>query len=200
MATLILLRHGQSVWNAANKFTGWTDVELSAIGEDEAAKVGEELADTEINVVHTSGLIRAQNTAEIVMQQNRVSNDVPTHRDIRLNERHYGDLQGLDKNETRAKYGDEQVHIWRRSYDVPPPGQEGESLAMCAKRTLPYLEEAIKPDLDAGKTALVAAHGNSLRSIVMEIEGLSKEEVLSLEIPTGVPRIYNYDNGVFTRV
>jgi 2,3-bisphosphoglycerate-dependent phosphoglycerate mutase len=200
MATLILLRHGQSVWNAANKFTGWTDVELSAIGEAEAAKAGEELADTEINVVHTSGLIRAQNTAEIVMQQNRVSNDVPTHRDIRLNERHYGDLQGLDKNETRAKYGDEQVHIWRRSYDVPPPGQEGESLAMCAKRTLPYLEEAIKPDLDAGKTALVAAHGNSLRSIVMEIEGLSKEEVLSLEIPTGVPRIYNYDNGVFTRV
>ncbi|MDG1525814.1 MAG: 2,3-bisphosphoglycerate-dependent phosphoglycerate mutase [Candidatus Thalassarchaeaceae archaeon] len=200
MATLILLRHGQSVWNAANKFTGWTDVELSAIGESEAAKAGEELADTEINVVHTSGLIRAQNTAEIVMQQNRVSNDVPTHRDIRLNERHYGDLQGLDKNETRAKYGDEQVHIWRRSYDVPPPGQEGESLAMCAKRTLPYLEEAIKPDLDAGKTALVAAHGNSLRSIVMEIEGLSKEEVLSLEIPTGVPRIYNYDNGVFTRV
>ncbi len=200
MATLILLRHGQSVWNAANKFTGWTDVELSAIGEAEAAKAGEELADTEINVVHTSGLIRAQNTAEIVMQQNRVSNDVPTHRDIRLNERHYGDLQGLDKNETRAKYGDEQVHIWRRSYDVPPPGQEGESLAMCAKRTLPYLQEAIKPDLDAGKTALVAAHGNSLRSIVMEIEGLSKEEVLSLEIPTGVPRIYNYDNGVFTRV
>ena len=146
-----------------------------------------------------SGLIRAQNTAEIVMQHNRVSSDVPTHRDIRLNERHYGDLQGLDKNETRAKYGDEQVHIWRRSYDVPPPGEEGESLAMCAKRTLPYLEEAIKPDLMAEKTVLVAAHGNSLRSIVMDIEGLSKEEVLSLEISTGVPRIYTYEDGVFTR-
>tara|TARA_B110000438_G_scaffold300638_1_gene353520 strand:- start:3829 stop:4431 length:603 start_codon:yes stop_codon:yes gene_type:complete len=200
MATLILLRHGQSVWNAANKFTGWTDVGLSAIGETEAAKAGEELADTQIDVVHTSGLIRAQNTADIVMQHNQVSSDVPTHRDNRLNERHYGDLQGLDKNETRAKYGDEQVHIWRRSYDVPPPGKEGESLAMCAKRTLPYLDEAIKPDLAAGKTVLVAAHGNSLRSIVMKIENLSKDEILSLEIPTGVPRIYAYNDGVFTRV
>ncbi|MDE0708027.1 MAG: 2,3-bisphosphoglycerate-dependent phosphoglycerate mutase [Candidatus Poseidoniales archaeon] len=200
MATLILLRHGQSVWNAANKFTGWTDVELSAVGETEAAKAGEELANTQIDVVHTSGLIRAQNTADIVMQHNQVSSDVPTHRDNRLNERHYGDLQGLDKNETRAKYGDEQVHIWRRSYDVPPPGKDGESLAMCAKRTLPYLDEAIKPDLESGKTVLVAAHGNSLRSIVMKIEDLSKDEVLSLEIPTGVPRIYAYSDGVFTRV
>lgn len=200
MATLILLRHGQSVWNAANKFTGWTDVELSAVGETEAAKAGEELANTQIDVVHTSGLIRAQNTADIVMQHNQVSSDVPTHRDNRLNERHYGDLQGLDKNETRAKYGDEQVHIWRRSYDVPPPGKDGESLAMCAKRTLPYLDEAIKPDLESGKTVLVAAHGNSLRSIVMKIEDLSKDEVLSLEIPTGVPRIYAYSDGVFTMV
>ena len=200
MATLILLRHGQSVWNAANKFTGWTDVELSAVGETEAAKAGEELANTQIDVVHTSGLIRAQNTADIVMQHNQVSSNVPTHRDNRLNERHYGDLQGLDKNETRAKYGDEQVHIWRRSYDVPPPGKDGESLAMCAKRTLPYLDEAIKPDLESGKTVLVAAHGNSLRSIVMKIEDLSKDEVLSLEIPTGVPRIYAYSDGVFTRV
>ncbi len=185
MATLILLRHGQSVWNAANKFTGWTDVELSEKGEIEAAKAGEELADT--------------HTAEIVMRHNRVSNDFPTHRDYRLNERHYGDLQGLNKQDTRDKYGDEQVHIWRRSYDVPPPGDDGESLAMCAERTLPYLDEAIKPDLDAGKTVLVAAHGNSLRSIVMKIEGLSKEEVLSLEIPTGIPRIYTYDDGNFTR-
>ena len=199
MATMILLRHGQSVWNAANKFTGWTNVGLSEVGEAEAAKAGEELAELQIHVVHTSDLIRAQHTAEIVMQHNRVSNDVPTHRDSRLNERHYGDLQGLDKSETREKYGDEQVHIWRRSYDVPPPGKDGESLAMCAKRTLPYLDEAIKPDLDSGMTVLVAAHGNSLRSIVMEIEGLSKEEVLSLEIATGVPRIYSYENGVFTR-
>ncbi len=199
MATLILLRHGQSVWNAANKFTGWTDVELSDKGETEAANAGEQLADTHIDVVHTSELIRAQHTAEIVMEHNRVSRDVPTHRDFRLNERHYGDLQGLNKQDTRDKYGDEQVKIWRRSYDVPPPGEEGESLAMCAERTLPYLDEAIKPDLDGGKTVLVAAHGNSLRSIVMKIEGLSKEEVLSLEIPTGVPRIYTYEGGDFTR-
>ncbi len=199
MATLILLRHGQSVWNAANRFTGWTDVGLSEVGEAEAAKAGEELADTQIDVVHTSELIRAQHTAEIVMEHNRASSDVPTHRDFRLNERHYGDLQGLNKQDTRDKYGDEQVKIWRRSYDVPPPGEEGESLAMCAERTLPYLDEAIKPDLDAGKTVLVAAHGNSLRSIVMKIEGLSKEEVLSLEIPTGIPRIYTYEGGDFTR-
>ena len=199
MATLILLRHGQSVWNAANKFTGWTDVGLSEVGEAEAAKAGEELADTQIDVVHTSELIRAQHTAEIVMEHNRASSDVPTHRDFRLNERHYGDLQGEDKNEIRDKHGVEQVKIWRRSYDVPPPGEEGESLAMCAERTLPYLDEAIKPDLDAGKTVLVAAHGNSLRSIVMKIEGLSKEEVLSLEIPTGIPRIYTYEGGDFTR-
>ncbi len=197
MATLILLRHGQSVWNAANKFTGWTDVELSEVGKAEAAKAGEDLATTKIDVVHTSDLIRAQRTAAIVMEHNQASSDVPTHRDFRLNERHYGALQGLDKDETRAKYGAEQVHIWRRSYDIPPP--EGESLAMCAERTLPYLKEEIMPDLNAGKTVLVAAHGNSLRSIVMDIEGLSKEEVLSLEIPTGVPRTYTYEDGLFTK-
>jgi 2,3-bisphosphoglycerate-dependent phosphoglycerate mutase len=197
MATMILLRHGQSVWNAANIFTGWTDVDLSEVGVTEAAKAGAELAEISIDVIHTSGLIRAQRTAEIVMEHNRVSNDVPTYRDIRLNERHYGDLQGMNKDETRAKHGDEQVRIWRRSYDVPPPG--GESLEMCAERTLPYLTEAIIPDLEAGKTVLVAAHGNSLRSIVMKIEGLSKDEVLNLEIPTGVPRTYTYDDGTFTR-
>ena len=197
MAKMILLRHGQSVWNAANIFTGWTDVDLSEIGEAEAAKAGDELADTAIDVVHTSELIRAQRTAEIVMERNSASSDVPTHCDIRLNERHYGDLQGMNKDETRAKHGEEQVHIWRRSYDVPPPG--GESLEMCAERTLPYLSEAIIPDLEAGKTVLVAAHGNSLRSIVMKIENLSKDEVLKLEIPTGVPRTYTYDDGVFTK-
>ena len=198
MATMILLRHGQSVWNAANIFTGWTDVDLSEVGVTEAAKAGNELAEISIDVIHTSGLIRAQRTAEIVMEHNRVSNDVPTHRDIRLNERHYGDLQGLNKDDVKDKHGKEQVHIWRRSYDVPPPG--GESLEMCAERTLPYLTEAIIPDLEAGKTVLVAAHGNSLRSIVMKIEGLSEDEVLNLEISTGVPRTYTYDDGMFTRV
>lgn len=197
MATMILLRHGQSVWNAANIFTGWTDVDLSEVGVAEATKAGNQLAETAIDVVHTSGLIRAQRTAEIVMENNRVSSNVPTHRDIRLNERHYGDLQGMNKDETRAKHGKEQVRIWRRSFDVPPPG--GESLEMCAERTLPYLTEAIIPDLEAGKTVLVAAHGNSLRSIVMKIENLSKDEVLDLEIPTGVPRTYTFADGVFTR-
>ena len=197
MATMILLRHGQSVWNAANIFTGWTDVDLSEVGVAEATKAGTQLAETAIDVVHTSGLIRAQRTAEIVMENNRVSSNVLTHRDIRLNERHYGDLQGMNKDETRAKHGKEQVHIWRRSFDVPPPG--GESLEMCAERTLPYLTEAIIPDLEAGKTVLVAAHGNSLRSIVMKIENLSKDEVLDLEIPTGVPRTYTFADGVFTR-
>lgn len=197
MTTLILLRHGQSVWNAANIFTGWTDVDLSEVGEAEAAQAGKDLAGTTIDVIHTSDLIRAQRTAKIVMEHNRASSEIPTHCDIRLNERHYGDLQGLDKDETRAKHGEEQVRIWRRSYDVPPPG--GESLAMCAERTLPYLTEAIIPDLEDGKTVLVAAHGNSLRSIVMKIESLSKDEVLNLEIPTGVPRTYTYDDGVFTR-
>ena len=197
MATMILLRHGQSVWNAANIFTGWTDVDLSEVGVAEATKAGGQLAETAIDVVHTSGLIRAQRTAEIVMENNRVSSNVPTHRDIRLNERHYGDLQGMNKDETRAKHGKEQVRIWRRSFDVPPPG--GESLEMCAERTLPYLTEAIIPDLEAGKTVLVAAHGNSLRSIVMKIENLSKDEVLDLEIPTGIPRTYTFADGVFTR-
>jgi 2,3-bisphosphoglycerate-dependent phosphoglycerate mutase len=194
---MILLRHGQSLWNASNKFTGWTDIDLSEIGVEEARLAGRQLSELKIDVIHTSELIRAQRTAQIVMSLNTASNDVPTHRDKRLNERHYGALQGLDKDETRAKYGAEQVHIWRRSFDVPPP--EGESLKMCAERTLPYLAEEILPDLEAGKTVLVAAHGNSLRSIVMEIEGLTKEEILSLEIATGVPRSYSFENGSFTR-
>lgn len=195
---MILLRHGQSVWNAANRFTGWTDVDLSPVGVEEANQAGIQLRDVKIDVVHTSDLMRAQKTATLVMAQNAVSGEVPTHRDFRLNERHYGALQGLDKDETRAEYGADQVHIWRRSFDVPPP--EGESLKMCAERTLPYLREEILPDLEAGRTVLVAAHGNSLRSIVMEIEGLSKEEVLQLEIATGDPRRYDFTDGVFTRV
>jgi len=195
---MVLLRHGQSVWNAANKFTGWTDVDLSEIGEEEAKNAGKELADIAFDIVYTSDLKRAQRTAKIAMGHNTASGETPTICDWRLNERHYGDLQGLDKDETRAKFGAEQVHIWRRSYDIPPPG--GESLETCAERTIPVLEELIIPDLEAGKTILVAAHGNSLRSIVMHIEGLSREEVLSLEIATGVPRSYEYANGNFTRI
>ena len=198
MTRLVLIRHGQSVWNATNRFTGWTDVELSDKGEDEAATAGEQLADVRFDVVHTSALIRAQRTAEIVMSKNRVSGEIPTKQDERLNERHYGDLQGLNKAETAEIHGAEQVHIWRRSFDVPPPG--GESLEMTAERTIPYFIEEIIPDLNSGMNVLVAAHGNSLRSIVMHIEGISPEEITKLEIPTGVPMHYEFDNGTISRL
>ena len=198
MTILVLIRHGQSVWNATNRFTGWTDVELSEKGEGEAATAGEQLAEVSFDVVHTSALIRAQKTAEIVMSKNRVSGEIPTKQDERLNERHYGDLQGLNKAETAEIHGAEQVHIWRRSFDVPPPG--GESLEMTAERTIPYFIEEIIPDLDSGMNVLVAAHGNSLRSIVMHIEEISPEEITKLEIPTGVPMCYKFDNGKISRL
>ena len=157
----------------------------------EAEKAGDLLSEIRFGVVHTSGLIRAQRTAEIIMSRNTVSGKVPVMRDERLNERHYGDLQGLNKAETAERHGAEQVHIWRRSFDVPPPG--GESLKMNAERTIPYFEENIVPDLKEGKNVLVSAHGNSLRSIVMHIESISPEEIVSLEIATGTPIFYQYD-------
>ena len=198
MTILVLIRHGQSVWNATNRFTGWTDVELSEKGEIEAATAGEQLADVRFDVVHTSALIRAQRTAEIVMSKNLGSGEIPTKQDERLNERHYGDLQGLNKAETAEIHGAEQVHIWRRSFDVPPPG--GESLEMTAERTIPYFVEEIIPDLGSGMNVLVAAHGNSLRSIVMYIEAISPEDITSLEIPTGVPMCYKFDDGKISRL
>lgn len=198
MARLILVRHGQSVWNAANRFTGWTDVDLSEKGVEEADEAGLQLADIRFDVVHTSDLIRAQRTAEIIMGHNQASgDDVPTRYDWRLNERHYGALQGLNKTETAEKHGAEQVHVWRRSYDVAPP--EGESLEMTAQRTIPYFIDEIVPDLEGGLNVLVSAHGNSLRSIVMHLEGISSEEIVSLEIPTGEPIHYTYDEGVISR-
>ncbi|MBF46813.1 MAG: 2,3-bisphosphoglycerate-dependent phosphoglycerate mutase [Euryarchaeota archaeon] len=199
MANLILIRHGQSVWNASNRFTGWTDVDLSDKGVIEAEEAGRQLSDIRIDVVHTSDLIRAQRTAKIVMQQNESSGeDVPTKYDWRLNERHYGALQGLNKAETAEKHGAEQVQIWRRSFDVPPP--EGESLEMTAERTIPYFTEEILPDLESGKNVLVSAHGNSLRSIVMHIEGISPDDIVSLEIPTGSPLLYRHDKNGTIRV
>ena len=199
MASLILIRHGQSVWNASNRFTGWTDVDLSDKGVIEAEEAGRQLSEIRIDVVHTSDLIRAQRTAEIVMQHNESSGeDVPIRYDWRLNERHYGSLQGLNKAETAEKHGAEQVHIWRRSFDAPPP--EGESLEMTAERTIPYFTEEIIPDLESGKNVLVSAHGNSLRSIVMHIEEISPEDIVSLEIPTGEPMYYNYESGDINRV
>ncbi len=186
------------MWNAANRFTGWTDVDLSPKGEEEAKNAGTQLADIAFDIIYTSDLLRAQRTAQIAMTQNRASNDPPTIEDWRLNERHYGDLQGQNKDEARAQFGAEQVHIWRRSYDIPPPG--GESLEKCAERTIPALEELIIPDLESGKNVLVAAHGNSLRSIVMHIENLTREEVLSLEIPTGTPIHYTFEAGKFSKL
>lgn len=193
MATLVLLRHGQSQWNLENKFTGWVDVPLTAEGAEEARRAGEKLKGFKFDVAYTSVLQRAQKTLEIVLdvigQQN-----LPTHKDQALNERHYGDLQGLDKAETAEKFGDEQVKIWRRSYDVPPPG--GESLKDTADRTLPYFEKHILEELRRGKNVLIAAHGNSLRSIVMDLEKLTKEEVLELNLDTGVPIVYELDDSL----
>ena len=195
MPLLILIRHGQSIWNAANLFTGWTDVELSEKGLLEAKDAGKKLSHINLDLVFTSNLIRAQKTAEIILEENTKSENVNTIKDFRLNERHYGDLQGMNKDDARKEFGEEQVHIWRRSYDMPPPN--GESLKMTAERTLPYFDEMIIPELKEGKNILIAAHGNSLRSIVMKLEDIDQESIVKLEIPTGVPRIYSFENDMF---
>jgi 2,3-bisphosphoglycerate-dependent phosphoglycerate mutase len=190
MPKLILLRHGESQWNLENRFTGWVDVPLSAKGEQEARSAGELLKDFSIDELFTSVLIRAMDTARIALDV-RGKGDLPTKRDQALNERMYGDLQGLSKAETAEKFGAEQVHIWRRSYDVPPPN--GESLKDTAARTIPYFEANILPEIKAGKNVLVVAHGNSLRSIVMFLDNMTREQVLELNIPTGVPLVYDFD-------
>lgn len=191
MTLLILLRHGQSVWNQENRFTGWVDVELSELGRGEAQRAGERLEGLPIDRVFTSVLQRAMTTAEIALSA-AGKNGLPTERSEALNERHYGDLQGLDKDETRAKHGDEQVKIWRRSFDVPPPG--GESLKDTCARVLPYWQEHIRPALLRGENVLVAAHGNSLRGLTKELEGLSDAEIIDVEIATGVPIVYELDD------
>ena len=187
MATLILLRHGQSEWNKANRFTGWVDIGLSEQGVKEAESSGEQLKDVKLDQCFTSVLKRSIDTATLALKRAEQS-DVPTFRDAALNERHYGDLQGLNKDETRAKYGAEQVHRWRRSYEVRPPG--GESLADTCERVLPYYEKEIRPYLLKGETVLVAAHGNSLRALIKDLENLSQDEIVKVEIPTGVPIRY----------
>ncbi len=191
MASLVLIRHGQSQWNLENRFTGWIDVDLSPLGIKEAESAAQKLAPMGLVFAkaHTSRLMRAQKTLDLVLKG--LNQTPPVWEDSALNERHYGELQGLNKDETRKKFGDEQVHIWRRSFDVAPPG--GECLADTAKRSLPYFREYILPDLKAGKNVLVVAHGNSLRSIVMLIEGLSKEKILELNIDTAVPYVYEMD-------
>ena len=193
MGQLVLLRHGESQWNLENRFTGWVDVPLSPKGEEEARQAGEKLKDIGIrfDIAFTSVLQRAIRTMEIALDI-LGQRGIPVEKDQALNERHYGDLQGLNKAETAKKFGDEQVHIWRRSYDVSPPG--GESLKDTAARTLPYYEAKILPVVKAGKTVLVAAHGNSLRSMVMHLDQLTKEQVLELNLGTGVPIVYELDD------
>jgi 2,3-bisphosphoglycerate-dependent phosphoglycerate mutase len=196
MAKLVLVRHGQSQWNLENRFTGWVDVPLTEQGRVEAKRAGELLktAGLRFTKAYTSDLKRAQDTLAIMLEV-LGQTGLPTERDKALNERHYGDLQGLNKDETREKYGKEQVHIWRRSYDVPPPGPGGESLKDTAARTLPYFESRILPDVRKGETVIVAAHGNSLRSIVMHLDKLTREQVLELNLDTGVPIVYEIDAG-----
>ena len=190
MADLILLRHGQSQWNLENRFTGWVDVPLSERGIAEARAAGTKLRGRRIDRVYTSVLQRAIDTADLALEEARLR-DIPTIRDAALNERMYGELQGKDKDEARREFGEDQVKVWRRSYDVRPPG--GESLADTAARVLPYWESTIRPDLVAGRHVLVAAHGNSLRALAMHLENLTKEQVLELEIPTGQPIRYDID-------
>jgi 2,3-bisphosphoglycerate-dependent phosphoglycerate mutase len=216
MGLLILLRHGQSVWNEQNIFTGWVDIPLSVKGIDEALNAGTKIKDLPIDVIFTSTLIRAQMTAMLSMSrhasgkvplilhpedprldawskiysQKAEDNTIPVVCAWELNERMYGELQGMNKAEMAEKFGAEQIKIWRRSYDIAPP--EGESLEMTAARSLPYFKESIVPYLEKGKNVLVSAHGNSLRSIIMELDGLSKVAVVQLEIPTGVPITYKY--------
>ena len=188
MALLVLVRHGESQWNLENRFTGWVDVPLTDTGRREAARAGTVLKGTRFDVAYSSVLRRANETLDIILRE-LAQSDLPVVKDQALNERHYGELQGLNKGETAEKYGAEQVHIWRRSYDVPPPG--GESLKDTAARTLPYYDRVIAPQIAAGKNVLVVAHGNSLRSIVMQLDRLTREQVLELNIPTGVPIVYD---------
>ena len=190
MARLVLLRHGESQWNLENRFTGWVDVPLSARGVQEARNAGEKLRPYRFDRAFTSVLQRANETLRLALEVIGQT-AVPTEKDKALNERMYGDLQGLNKAETAKKYGDDQVKIWRRSYDVRPPG--GESLKDTAERVLPYYEKVIKPRLLGGETILIAAHGNSLRALVMELEQLTREQVLELNIPTGAPLLYELD-------
>lgn len=190
MARLVLLRHGESQWNLENRFTGWVDVPLSPRGIQEAKNAGEKLRPYRFDRAFTSVLQRANETLRLALEVIGQT-AVPTEKDKALNERMYGELQGLNKAETAKKYGDDQVKIWRRSYDVRPPG--GESLKDTAERVLPYYEKVIKPRLLAGETILIAAHGNSLRALVMELEQLTKEQVLELNIPTGAPLLYELD-------
>ena len=189
---LVLVRHGQSEWNAKNLFTGWKNPGLTETGVKEAISAGKLIKDEKINfdIMYTSELIRAQLTGNTILEIINQS-DIPIIKDTALNERNYGSLAGLNKDDARKKWGEEQVHIWRRSYDIPPP--DGESLKNTAERVLPYFNKEILPKVVSGSNILIAAHGNSLRSLIMQLDELSKEEILNLEIPTGAPIKYIFD-------
>lgn len=189
-AQMVLLRHGESQWNLENRFTGWVDIPLSPRGEEEARTAGEKLSRFRFDRAYTSVLKRAVDTLRIVLEVIGQT-DLPIEKDQALNERLYGELQGLNKAEAARKHGEVQVKLWRRSYDVRPPG--GESLKDTADRVLPYYERRIRPDLLAGRTILVAAHGNSLRALVMHLDQLTPEQVFELNIPTGVPLLYEFN-------
>lgn len=191
MGMAVLIRHGESQWNLENRFTGWVDVPLSPRGEEEAKKAGAKLKGYRFDVAFVSALKRAQDTLAIVLRELNQT-DIPTYQDQALNERHYGDLQGLNKAETAQKFGEQQVKIWRRSFDIKPPG--GESLKDTAERVLPYYEANIKPHIVAGRSVIIAAHGNSLRALVMHLDRLTPEQVLELNIPTGAPLLYEFDS------
>lgn len=190
--TLVLVRHGESEWNRRNIFTGWCNPDLTEKGLIEAL-VAARMLRTEglsFDVAYSSHLKRAQRTLDIILSE-LAQSSIPTHFDEALNERHYGDLCGLNKDEARERWGEDQVEIWRRSYDVPPPG--GESLKDTAERVLPYYKNKIWPDLLAGKTVLVVAHGNSLRALIMELENLTSQQILDRELATGAPIVYRLD-------
>ncbi|XP_010521196.1 PREDICTED: uncharacterized protein LOC104800160 [Tarenaya hassleriana] len=222
-AALILIRHGESLWNEKNLFTGCVDVPLTEKGVEEAIEAGKRISNIPVDVIFTSALIRAQMTAMLAMTQHRrkkvpiiLHNDneqartwtrvfseetkkqsIPVIRAWQLNERMYGELQGLNKQETAERYGKEQVHEWRRSYDIPPP--DGESLEMCAERAVAYFKDNIEMQLASGKNVMIAAHGNSLRSIIMYLDKLTSQEVISLELSTGIPLLYIFREGKFMR-
>ncbi len=216
---LILLRHGRSAWNKQNLFTGWVDIPLDGGGVSEAVAAGKMIQQLPLDVVFTSTLIRAQMTVVLslmnhvsakvpvfldsgdskqenwskIYSEKAMQSTIPVHRAWELNERYYGELQGMNKEETAKEFGADQVQLWRRSYDVRPP--EGESLEDTADRTLPWFKKHILPLMERGQNVLIVAHGNSLRSIMMSLDGLSEEEVVSLEIPTGMPILYSYEQG-----
>ena len=197
-SNLVLVRHGQSEWNKKNLFTGWKDPELTSLGIEEAIKAGKLLKNKNIkfDIMFTSDLLRAQETGRLILEH-MDQPDVPVIKDQSLNERNYGDLAGLNKDDARERWGEEQVHIWRRSFDVPPPG--GESLKDTAERVLPYFHSEILPKIEDGLDVLIAAHGNSLRALVMELEEISSDEIVKLEIATGDPLTYKYSEGNIKR-